>query len=131
MPGVVRTRLQVNGLGSQSLPRKSQKVLAPHTVDLDIRRFIFTIARQLLDKLQPVPALPPQYMAVLDDIIHDRDAVCTKELQMNAEEGKQMLTEVMGGAALRDEFTNNKFLQKLQAVACYMRWLACSVLPDV
>ena len=45
--------------------------------------------------------------------------------------GKQLLTSVMNGAALVSPHVGNEFLGRVQKLARFMRWTACSVIPKV
>ena len=45
--------------------------------------------------------------------------------------GKQLLISVMNGAALVGPQVGNEFLGRVQRLARYMRWTACSVIPAV
>ena len=42
-----------------------------------------------------------------------------------------MLTAVMNGAALVPPHVDNEFLVRVQRLARFMRWTACSILPAV
>jgi hypothetical protein len=42
-----------------------------------------------------------------------------------------LLTAVMNGAALIHPHVDNEFLIRVQKLARFMRWTACSVIPEV
>ena len=45
--------------------------------------------------------------------------------------GKHLLTSVMNGSALVSPHVGNEFLGRVQKLARFMRWTACSVIPQV
>lgn len=126
----LRTRKMAIGLGAQKFTRRAQQHLLAHTHDLDIHNSVFTVLCQLLDKLQVSPVLPKDIQSALDRCVSSRDQVCKEELKVSREEGKKVLTAVLYGSALPENFSGNDFLIRLNKVSLYFRWLAMSLLED-
>jgi hypothetical protein len=128
---LVRTRQQAVGVAAQRLPRRLLRHLVPQTRDLDIENSVFVIMYQLVLKLELVTAIPVQLMQILAQCANERDTVIANELRMSPSEGKKTLNATLNGAALKAPHSDNSFLKGLQKLARYLRWLACSLLPDV
>ncbi|CAE8616915.1 unnamed protein product [Polarella glacialis] len=107
-----RGRRYVVGTGAQSLSRRLQRVAFPHTMDLDQVNSVFVILDQLLDKLEISTVIPNDIRKVIQDCAHRREQVCRDDLQTDISTGKQLLHS------------------KLQKASIYLRWLACSIMPD-
>jgi len=75
--------------------------------------------------------MPSDLKKALVRCAHERDAVCREELKVDCATGKKLLQAVLNGSALHAPYEANEFLKLLQKAAIYIRWLACSVLPDV
>ena len=131
LDGTIRTRRQVNEVGAQSCSRRVQQQPFPHTHDLDIENCSFVLLVQIIDKLQPTPPMPNDLKKALLRCAHERDVVCRDDLKVDATTGKKLLQAVLNGSALHAPHEANEFLKLLQKAAIYIRWLACSVLPDV
>ncbi|CAE8656395.1 unnamed protein product [Polarella glacialis] len=125
-----RGRRYVVGTGAQSLSRRLQRVAFPHTMDLDQVNSVFVILDQLLDKLEISTVIPNDIRKVISDCAHRREQVCRVDLQTDISTGKQLLHSVLHGGLLKTPHESNVFLQKLQKASIYLRWLACSIMPD-
>ncbi|CAE8584402.1 unnamed protein product [Polarella glacialis] len=125
-----RGRRYVVGTGAQSLSRRLQRVAFPHTMDLDQVNSVFVILDQLLDKLEISTVIPNDIRKVIQDCAHRREQVCRDDLQTDISTGKQLLHSVLHGGLLKTPHESNAFLQKLQKASIYLRWLACSIMPD-
>ncbi|CAE8607642.1 unnamed protein product [Polarella glacialis] len=125
-----RGRRYVVGTGAQSLSRRLQRVAFPHTMDLDQVNSVFVILDQLLDKLEISTVIPNDIRKVISDCAHRREQVCRDDLQTDISTGKQLLHSVLHGGLLKTPHESNVFLQKLQKASIYLRWLACSIMPD-
>ncbi|CAE8731500.1 unnamed protein product [Polarella glacialis] len=125
-----RGRRYVVGTGAQSLSRRLQRVAFPHTMDLDQVNSVFVILDQLLDKLEISTVIPNDIRKVISDCAHRREQVCRVDLQTDISTGKQLLHSVLHGGLLKTLHESNVFLQKLQKASIYLRWLACSIMPD-
>ncbi|CAE8658603.1 unnamed protein product [Polarella glacialis] len=123
-------RRYVVGTGAQSLSRRLQRVAFPHTMDLDQVNSVFVILDQLLDKLEISTVIPNDIRKVIQDCAHRREQVCRDDLQTDISTGKQLLHSVLHGGLLKTPHESNAFLQKLQKASIYLRWLACSIMPD-
>lgn len=64
-------------------------------------------------------------------LFYANSQVCTEFLGTDLSTGKELLSSVMGGSALTPPWDKNAFLPEVQKLARYMRWVACSLLPDV
>ena len=128
---VIRTRRQANGISAQKCSRRVIHKLLPHTQDLDIENCMFVIAEQLVDKLQPVPAMPVALRKVLQTCASARESICRDILKCDMTTGKHVLTAVVNGATIPSRWSDNEFLITLQKAALFLRWMACSLLPDV
>ncbi len=128
---LIRTRLQVQGIGVQACPRRILAVTVPHTIDLDIENCMCTLLHQLVDKLKPMIAMPTNCMEALKKCATDRASVCTDDLHMTLAEGKQLITCLLNGASPPADLSANEFVRTLRTLSRYLRWLACSLLPEV
>ena len=129
LPDTIRTRQQCqSSISAQRFSRRLQALLLPDTVDLDIHNCIFTVMDQLLTRLEPFPPLPEQCRVALHRCAADRDAVCRESLNTSPEKGKTLLVSRLYGAAPPGDLVKNEFVQKLQRVSIYCRWLAIGLL---
>ena len=126
-----RTRRVAVDLGAQKCSRLLLKVLAPHTVDLDIENCCFTITKQLLQKLELVSPMPVDLFAVVQQCADSRAHVCDEILKVPVAEGKAILNAVFNGGSIPANMTQSDFLQKLHQAGRFMRWLSCSIAPAV
>lgn len=126
----LRTRKTVDGLGAQKFTRRAQMPLLPHTHDLDIHNSVFTLLSQLLQKLDVSPRLPNNLATALERCVSARDQICLEELKVHRERGKKILTAVLYGGSIPQEFAQNAFLCELSKISLYLRWLAISLLTD-
>lgn len=78
-----RTRKQVDGLGAQKFPRRSQVHLLRHTIDLDIENSVFTVLHQFVEKLKLKPQMPEDVADVLRKCALERDVICRSDLNMS------------------------------------------------
>ena len=125
----IRTRRHSDGASAQSCSRRVLQTLLSHTIDLDIENCMFTICWQIVEKIGVV--LPLNLGQVLKDCAQKRDIMITNHLDVDRETGKHVLTAVMNGGGLTSRWADNPFLKQLQQLARFMRWLSCSLLPDV
>ena len=124
-----RTRLQANGIGAQIATRRVLYHLVPHTCDLDIENCMFTIILQLLRRLKVT--IPPDLEETLRMCAESREQVCQDDLRTDLQTGKNRLNQVVNGASISPEWDGADFLRRVQKLSRYLRWLACSLLPDV
>ena len=127
-PDTIRTRKQARGLGAQNLTRAAQRFLVGDTHDLDIHNSVFNVLLQLVQRLQPEPALPEPLRTALEQCATNRADVCQNQLHMPADEGKHLLTSVLYGGSVPARLQGNDFMAKVQKVSVYLRWLAVSLL---
>eukprot|EP00438_Fugacium_kawagutii_P003693 Skav206833 [mRNA] locus=scaffold3672:167985:175192:- [translate_table: standard] len=126
----LRTRKIVEGVGAQKFTRRAQVHLLASTHDLDIHNSVFTLFRQLLDKLRVKPSMPETLRATLVRCADHRDEVCARELGMSKSRGKKILTSVLYGGSLPAGLGENDFLINLSKVSLFFRWLAISLLTE-
>ena len=126
---VIRTRRIADHVGAQSTTRRVLTQIVPHTKDLDIENCMFTIVDQLVDMIEI--RMPADLRETLSMCAKERTKVCEELLNTDMSTGKELLSSVMSGAALSTPWDKNPFLQSLQKLARFMRWVACSLLPDV
>ncbi len=126
---VMRTRRQSQHPSAQTCSRRVLHHVARNTVDLDIENCMFTIIAQLVEKLGV--QMPGELETTLKLCAHERARVCTEMLRCDLTTGKQVLTATMNGASIPPRWEKNEVLLAVQKLARYMRWLACSLLPDV
>ena len=128
---MLRTRAYLQGFGAQSCSRKMLRFLCPATRDLDIENSVFTLLHQLLLKLGAKEELPEYIWEPLEQCAEARDDVCLSKLKTSVKLGKKMLHEVLFGGCIPTSHSNNGFLLNFQRTARCLRWLACSLLPQV
>ena len=107
------------------------RVLCPQTHDLDICNAVFDILHQLIIRLGCKETMPGQLATTLQRVAQDRSGVCTNELRTTVKEGKSVLHEVLFGGAIPPALAGNEFLRNFQKLSLYLRWIACSTLPDL
>ena len=129
LDGLLRTRRQADQVAAQSGTRRVLRQVLSHTKDLDIENCMFTIIDQLVDMLQL--CLPCGLREVLSKCARMRSMVCREFLHTDTITGKQLLTSVMAGSGLASPWDRNEFLQEVQKLSRFMRWFACSCLPEV
>jgi hypothetical protein len=125
-----RGRRYVVGFGAQSLSRRLQRVAFSHTMDIDQVNSVFVILDQLLDKLEVATVMPSEVRKVIKDCAVTREHVCRNILHVDMATGKQLLHAVLHGGNIKAPYESNEFLKTLQKASTYLRWLACSLLPD-
>ena len=91
---------------------------------------MFSIAAQMLDKLETSCDLPIAQVPVLRRIAKDRAAVI-QELGMSKEEGKELLNAVINGQGLDDEAPEHDVINALQKEGRFLRWVAVSSLTPL
>jgi hypothetical protein len=131
MDDLVRTRRQAIGFSAQGCVTRLLQHLCGHTYDLDIVNCMFTICIQLVVKLKLSPAMPLELFNILEKCAYQRTHICEDILNVDPDTGKQLLTSIMAGGGLSEEWSKNIFLQGVQKLSRYMRWMACSLLPAV
>ena len=129
--GIVRTRAYVHGDGAQKWRRRMLRVLCPQTHDLDICNAVFDILHQLVIRLDLKKTMPGNLAAALERLAEHRSDVCANDLQVSVKEGKSVLHEVLFGGTVPPALAEKEFLRTLQHLSFYLRWTACSVLPEV
>jgi len=127
----VRGRRNVVNLGAQSFPRRALVHLASHTIDLDIENAMFVLVDQLLDMVAPSTPMPEELRDAVRQCARDRQRVCEHELRCSVKAGKPLLNATLNGKGLHPPLDANAFLVRLSKAARYLRWLACSMLPEV
>ncbi|CAE7836607.1 unnamed protein product [Symbiodinium sp. CCMP2592] len=114
--------------GAQSISRRLQvHVVDGHTTDLDISNCCLTLVQQILQKLEPQPALPEELAALLDDIVQRRTDFLS-ELDLHLVGGKELINTVFNGGSPPDELKGHSRIKKLQKLSLYVRWVACNIL---
>ncbi len=131
MDRLIRTRRQADTVSAQGCSRRVLQVLCPHTVDLDIENCMFVLLDQLVQRLELHPPMPGSMRETLKRCAYDREVVCRDDLRTNLPGGKHVLTTVLNGSAVPPRWQENEFLLNVQRLARYLRWVACSLLPDV
>ena len=122
----------------QRLPQFAQVLVAPQTEDIDIANCMFTVLPQLLRGLQidsDIALIFKPELDLLEDLRTQRDELCSDVLQANVSEGKKILNAVaMGGTMPRHRFNQNQaaldLLDRVVKVGRFVRWVACSCMPD-
>ena len=125
-----RCRRYVHGLGAQMCAQRLQYHLYSHTCDLDISNACLCIVVQLLQKAQPNPPIPDDLLQALKQWVESRQDVCRDVLKVSVSEGKRMVNTVINGGSPPASLKDNSFVQLLQQASIYLRWFACSMLPD-
>ena len=129
---LVRTRAYAQQNGVQKFSRCLQRTIcSSDTKDLDIENSVFCVLHQLLCRLNTNSEIEEWVIAIMKRCAQERQAVCKQELNTSVRQGKQILHEVLFGGNASGHLPGNVFLQKLQKASIYLRWLACSLLPDV
>ena len=128
-----RGRRQGQGeLVAQQMDQRLQKILLHNTEDLDIANCVFVLLAQMVKRLDLVDTAPwKQEMMLLDKLASDRAGVCRDDLKVSEAEGKQWLHIIVNGGTPPPEMANLPFMTNLSQLGRFLRWLACSVLPDV
>ena len=123
--------LFVDEPGCQRLSRGVLKEVAAHTVDLDIQSAQLTICDQLVRKLGVKDREHFETaMRVLEEVAPDRDAWVMQHLGMGPAEGKDLLLTTLGGKRPPAALANNPSVQAVVRLSRFLRWLACSALPN-
>jgi len=129
MGDVLRTRLIAAAPSAQGCSRRINLHLLDHTEDLDIENCCFTILHQLVVRLES--PLPAEMLSVLERLALHRGKVCTEELQVNESTGKDILNRILNGGGIPDQLKGNEFAIDVQRLARWLRWMACTLLPEV
>ena len=127
---LIRTRAYVEGDGSQKCSRRILQVLCADTHDLDIANSVFVIMHQLFERLDMKKVMPAHLWETLRKVATDRSGVC-KALGLTVKEGKEVLHSCLFGANTPVCLGTDGFMRAFQRMALFMRWTACSLLPDV
>ena len=102
-----------------------------HTMDLDICNAVFVISDQILLKLGIVDAeLYETEIQVLRRVATSRSDVILGALQTDDDYGKRLLRETLCGRKPPPHMKHNVFLNDVIRVGRFLRWLACSCLPE-
>ena len=56
---------------------------------------------------------------------------CADELNVDVHRGKKILASVLNGGRIPPSFDRSPTLLSLQRASGWLRWLACTLLPDV
>ena len=121
MNGLLRTRRQSMQPSAQNCSRRVLHHLARHTVDLDIENCMFTILSQIVEKLGV--DLPKDIQTTLRLCATDRARICLEFLGCDQATGKHLLTTTMSGVSLTPPWKQIQFLQDVQRLSRYMRWV--------
>ncbi len=109
-----------------------QRVLLPHTVDLDISNAMFTLSWCLVQRLDVVEKdLFREELETLERLCRNRADVIRTELRLEPSAGKDLLLKVVNGKLLPADLCKNSFLLRVRRLGFFLRWLACSTLPDL
>jgi len=129
MGELMRTRLVAIGSAAQNCSRRVNVHLLGHTIDLDIENCSWTILYQLVQRLGA--RLPDEVKETLARIALKRRDVCNDDLHSNIAVGKDFFTRLLGGSAIPAQWVGNDFVNRLHKAVRWLRWLACTLLPDV
>ena len=111
--------------------------LVPDTHDLDITNCMFTIVVQLVDMLgietTGIPALDKalEFNAWRACCTDRAGAIKHISDKIGSTAAKKMNLAVANGGKIPAEWAEDKYLLDLSAEGKALRWLACSLLPDV
>ena len=127
---LIRTRAYVQGYGAQKFSRRLIAVLCPMTTDYDIQNAVFVILDQLVRRLDVAAHVPQSVLDILRRCANDRSGICADELKVSTRQGKVILHEMLFGGSVPPDRATNSFLLEFQKLSLYLRWLACSLLPE-
>ena len=125
----MRTRLVSDGPSAQSCPRRILKHLLGHTVDLDIENCCFVILHQLVQKMNT--DIPEESLQLLALLATERGQFCRDQLHTDVATGKHLLNCLINGGGVPAQWEGNPSIAAVQRLAFYLRWLACTELPEV
>ena len=125
-------RVQVLGVAAQGMPRQALVELLPHTVDVDMRNAAFSIVSQLLTllELERAPMFQEETRTI-EELATRREAIIRDRLRTDFATGKQLLLATLGGQALLPAWVEDPLLKRVRRAARFLRWAACSHLPEV
>ena len=125
----IRTRRQAQSISAQRCTRLHQKIMFPHTVDLDIHNCCFVLLRHLVHGLSP-SSFPDELLGLLHRISDKRKEVC-EAMRLSESQGKLILSKVLNGGGIPETMSDSDTLRGLQRLSRCLRWLAVDVIPDV
>ena len=76
-------------------------------------------------------SIPPDLAAVLEKLALHRSDVCEEQLHTDEVSGKELLTRMLGGSGIPSQWVGNDFVADVQKLVRCLRWLACTLLPEV
>ena len=107
-------------------------MLLRHTHDIDVRNCCFTLLRQIVERLDMMDKETwAQEVALLKTLAEDRKAFCKDCLGVEEAYGKHISMVIVNGGAVPRALEGNKAAQQLASLGKWVRWLACTMLPDV
>lgn len=69
--------------------------------------------------------------ATLKQCAESRADTCLNFIRVDVQSGKHMINSILHGAAIPIGFEKNEFLMSVSSLARFLRWFACSCLPEV
>ena len=128
-----RTRLYAaSSPAAQVMDRRMQKILLGHTWDFDIVNCMPTLLYQMLERLEILPVeVWRDDLDLLRTVVQDRAAFAEAQLAMTPAQGKATINALLHGSGLPQALQRNVPAVRLQRLARFLRWVACSVSRDV
>jgi len=124
-------KLTVAGVGAQGLPRKALLHLVPDTIDFDICNAVFTTVSQMIERLDPAHLSDfSEEVALIRSLAQSRETVIESQLRTDHPSGKRLLLSVLGGMSVPEAYEGNATVEKLRRASRFLRWLACTCLPN-
>ena len=133
LKGAFRSRRYVDAsVAAQSMDQRMQHVLLDDTVDFDIVNCVFVLLAQVIERLQLADKETWQdEIELLQQVALDRKGFCEEKLKMSVAEGKEVLRSMLHGGSPPAALSTNSAATRLVALARFLRWLACSAVPDL
>ena len=125
-----RSRRIAVGQTSQGMNRILQEALLPHTADVDVVNCLFTLAHQIIPRLQLVnESSYENEIAIIKRLAENRQEACEKYLGVSEQEGKDVLLNVFNGQHVSGQFVANEFLNEVAIAGKFFRYVACTAHP--
>ena len=119
-------------MSAQHMDRRLQRVLLNLTHDLDLENCLFSLALQMIERLDIVDKdFWAEELLTLEELATKRAEVCRVELDLPKTLGKLLLHQVFNGAAIPHAYEKNAYLMKVTRLGRFMRCLSVSLMPDV
>ena len=83
--------------------------------------------KQLVDKLQPSPAMPSELSQLLKQLADNRQAVINR-LGLTPEHSKDVINIVLNGGSVPEALKEKGDMMQLQVLSIYLRWMARNLL---